>query len=220
MTNTLDKISAGSDDIRSLADVLDDFNGGLTGDRVTMGTILQSFHERGFGILLLFFAAPMALPVPVPPGLNIALASPLLLLTAQLAMGRHTIWLPRRMKEKSLPVSKLKTLHGALTPWLRKLEFFIRPRLGFVTQGPAARLFGALALLMALAICIPVPLTNTVPSLGIALMAIGIGMRDGLAVLAGAVIGMAWISLLGFAVIIFGPEAFEIVKETIKSLIM
>jgi hypothetical protein len=49
---------------------------------------------------------------------------------------------------------------------------------------------------MALMVCVPLPLTNTVPSLGIACMAIGVVMRDGLAVIAGAIIGLVWIFLL------------------------
>jgi hypothetical protein len=38
-----------------------------------------------------------------------------------------------------------------------------------------------------------------VPAFGIALMAVGLLMRDGLAVLAGALIGTLWVCLLVFA---------------------
>jgi len=206
--------------IRSLSDVLEDFKNTLTGEQVTLDHILLAFHERGIGILLLLFAAPMALPVPVPPGINIALATPLLLLTAQQALGAHTVWLPKKMRARSFTVERLQKLLSGIIPLLRKIEFFTRPRLGWITRGPVSRFFGALGVIMALSVCIPLPLTNTLPSLGIALMAIGIGMRDGLAVICGAVIGISWIAILSFALLTFGPEGFEILKSAIKSLIM
>jgi hypothetical protein len=102
---------------------------------------------------------------------------------------------------------------------MKKIEIFIKPRLGALTRDGASRIFGLLGLIMALTVCIPVPLTNTVPSFGIALMAIGFIMRDGLAILAGALIGMMWVGILVAGVILFGPEAIDMIKDTIKELL-
>ena len=158
---------------------------------VSLDNVIEAFHERGIAFLLLLFAAPMALPLPVPPGINIILATPLLLLT----------------------------LFNAFIPWLIKIEKLVKPRLPWITLDGTSRFFGLLGFIMALCVCVPLPLTNTVPSLGIALMAIGFIMRDGLAVITGALIGIIWISVLIGATIIFGPEAVDIIKETIKSLL-
>lgn len=207
-------------EIRSLSELIKDLRvglHGLPGDKITMAALIEAFHERGIGFLLLIFAAPMALPIPVPPGINIALATPLIVLTAHQALGAHALWLPRRMKEKEFTKEKLDQLFAALVKPLHKLEFLIRPRLGVITQDGPSRLFGLFGFLMALTVCIPVPLTNTVPSFGIALMAIGVTMRDGVAVLAGAMIGIVWIAILLMAVIFFGAEAADIIKDTIKS---
>jgi hypothetical protein len=207
-------------DIRALSAVIGDFSKGLPGTgSIRIEAILEAFHERGFGIILLFFAAPMALPVPVPPGINILLATPLLLLCLQMALGRHTIWLPQSIKNRHFDQKKLKSLLEKIVPLLEKIEFFIRPRLGFITQDGPSRLFGTLGVIMALTVCIPVPLTNTVPSLGIALMAIGVSMRDGLAVFLGAVIGTLWVAMLVFAILAFGPDAYEMIRQTIKGIL-
>ena len=206
-------------EIRSLSQLMADVQRSLPEDDVRLATLLEQLHERGFGAVLLLFAAPMALPIPVPPGINIALASPLVLLTAQQTLGRHTIWLPESWRQKTLPRTKVEGLIRAMLPWLIRLELLTKPRFGWITQDGPSCFFGFLGLLMALAVCIPLPLTNTVPSLGIALMAVGTLMRDGVATLAGAFIGMAWVIMLVAAVIIFGPEAFDIVKETIKSFL-
>lgn len=187
-------------------------------DNVSIGNLLEAFHERGFGFFLFLFALPMALPLPVPPGINILLASPLLLMTAQQALGRHTIWLPEKMKQKGFGTEKLLRMIDTALPWTQRLEMFVRPRLGFITQGLFSNIIGLLGFVMALSVCVPVPLTNTLPSLGIALMAIGVLVRDGLAVIAGAVIGTAWVIMLVAVTIFFGAEGIEIAKEAIKSL--
>ncbi|MCB1563104.1 MAG: exopolysaccharide biosynthesis protein [Alphaproteobacteria bacterium] len=203
--------------MRALSDVFTDFKTALTTPEVTIGDILEALHERGFGFILLLFALPMALPIPVPPGINILLATPLLILTAQQALGRHTIWMPERLKRKAISRNKLCGVIDSALPLLKRIEALTRPRLGFITDGLFSNLIGILGLIMALTVCIPLPLTNTVPSMGIALMALGVIMRDGLAVIAGALIGTAWVCMLAFAVLFFGAEGLDIVKETIKS---
>lgn len=205
--------------VRSIATLLEDLKQALPDDAISVADLADALHERGIAMLLLLVALPMALPLPVPPGVNIALGTPLLLLTAQQTMGVHTLWLPRRIRERTIARAGIAGMIDAAAPWLRRLEFFVRPRLGWLTQDGPSRLFGALGVIMALTVMIPLPLTNTVPSLGIAMMSVGFIMRDGAAVIAGAVIGIGWIAMLACAVIFFGPEAVDIIKEAIRSWI-
>lgn len=205
--------------IRSLSTVLEDLRHSLHSETVSVSDLVEAFHERGIAMLQLLFAGPMALPLPEPPVVNIVLGLPLVLLTGQQALGRHTIWLPRRILRISVSRSRLDTVLGALIPWMRKLEFFVKPRLGALTHGAVSRLWGVLGMFMAVAVLIPVPLFHTVPSLGIALMAVGVSMRDGIVIILGALIGIGWIAMLTTAVLVFGPEAFDIVKDFIKSII-
>lgn len=186
---------------RSLTELLEDVRAQLTGDDVTVGELIEAFHERGFGFFLFLFALPAALPLPAV-GYGTLLALPLLLLTAQQAYGRHTVWLPASVRKVAMSRRKFEGFIDAATPWLRHLEVIIRPRLPFVTDGFASNVIGVMGLIMALSVCIPLPLTNTVPSFGIGLMAIGLMMRDGLAVLAGAIIGTAWVAGLVTMVVI------------------
>ncbi|MFP4314504.1 MAG: exopolysaccharide biosynthesis protein [Alphaproteobacteria bacterium] len=205
--------------LRSISELFEQDFLGVRQEQVSLAYIIKAVHERGFGFILFFIALPMALPIPVPPGVNILLATPLLLLTAQQMIGRHTIWLPRRVLNKTMPREKFTKMIAASIPWIKRLEFFIRPRLGFITQGLFSNLIGLCGLIMALSICVPLPLTNTVPSLGIALMGIGVVMRDGLAVLGGAIIGLAWVAALCYFALIFGTEGLDMMKEAIKSLL-
>ncbi len=206
--------------IRSLSDIIRDVQSTLDGEEIiTLSEILEAFHERGFGFILLIFALPMALPIPVPPGINILLATPLLLLTAQQALGRHTLWMPKKMEGKTISSPKFTALLEKTLPFLEKIELLLKPRLAPITQGISSNIIGSLGFLMALAVCVPLPLTNTVPSLGISMMAIGVLSRDGLAVLAGVVIGMLWIIMLVLAFLFLGAEGIDFIKETIKTFL-
>jgi hypothetical protein len=182
---------------RKLTRLLEDIKDRFDGENITVGEILAAFHERGFGFFLFLFALPAALPIPAL-GINFIVAAPLILLTSQQALGRHSVWLPDFLGKKEISRGRLASYIDAAEPWLEKLEFLIRPRLDFITRGRASNIIGAAGFMMALSVCVPLPLTNTVPSMGIALMAIGLLMRDGLAVLAGAFIGTVWVATLVF----------------------
>lgn len=205
--------------MRSISDIFKEINTQITSERVSIGDLIDLLHERGFGFLLLILSVPMALPIPVPPGINVLLASPLILLTAQQALGRHNVWLPQWIKRKSIKREKMSAIITATLPWLTRLEKLVKPRLEFMTIGICSHLIGIFGLIMALTVCIPFPLTNTVPSLGIALMAVGVIMRDGIAVFAGAFIGILWVSALFLIVTFLGAEGIDIVKDIIKGYI-
>ncbi|MBI4030112.1 MAG: exopolysaccharide biosynthesis protein [Proteobacteria bacterium] len=191
----------------------------LRAEKVNIGFLADALHERGFGVLILVFAGPMALPLPVPPGINLILALPLVFLTAQQALGRHRLWMPEKLLRKPMPKDKMTGLLGGMVPWFEKIELLVRPRMGWITQDGPSRVFGALGLVMALTACLPIPMTHSVPSMGLVLMAVGTLMRDGLAVVAGAIVGIGWIGLLAGAVIFIGPEAFDIIRETVRSVL-
>jgi hypothetical protein len=206
-------------EIRPLSALLSDLKDNFHGQEdVSVAQILEAFHERGFGFLIFIFALPAALPLPAV-GLGTILALPLLFLTAQQAMLRHTIWLPERIKSRSF---KRTTISGAVDvalPWMRRIERLVRPRLGFVTSGFFSRIIGVFGFLMTLVVLFPIPMTNTVPSMSIAIMAVGVMMRDGLAVILGVVVGLAWTALLFGALIFFGAEGLDILKDMIKSIL-
>ena len=205
--------------VRSISQTLKDLRAHITDERVGIDAILEGLHERGFGIFLLICALPMALPLPVPPGINVILALPIALLTAQQSIGRHTIWMPDNLKKKTISRDKFHGFLDKAIPFLETLEIIIKPRLSFMTQGVFSNIIGVLGLVMALTTMIPLPLTNTVPCIGISIMAIGVLSRDGLAVLAGALIGMGWVILLAWAVVFLGTEGIDIIKDTIKSVL-
>lgn len=205
-------------EIRLVSQVLLDLKNTLPEEKVCTFDILEALESRGFGFLLFIFALPAAIPLPGL-GINIIIALPLLFLTVQQAMGRQSLWIPEKMKYKSINRAQFETIVDKALPLITKLEIFVKPRLGFITGGVFSNLIGIAGLIMTLSICIPLPLTNTVPAMGIALMAIGVIMRDGLAVIAGALLGLAWVTMITYVLVFLGTEGLDLIKETIKSFL-
>lgn len=204
--------------MRSLSDILKSIETECTGEKISVANLLETFHERGFGFFLFIFALPAALPLPAV-GVGTILGIPLVFLTAQQAIGRHTIWFPAKMKQKGLKRETVMSMIEGALPWVTRIEKLIKPRFSFVTEGAFSRMIGIFGFIMALSVCVPLPLTNTVPSFGIALMSIGVIMRDGLAVLAGAIIGMIWVTTLTMVILFLGTEGIGLVKDLIKGLL-
>lgn len=174
--------------------------------------LVKALHERGIGALMVLFALLVMIPIP---GLNTLSGIPLILLSVQQALGRHTVWLPPHIMDKSLNRKDTLDAIAKILPVLRKLEMILRPRMMWVTTAGKARLFGAMSVAMSLFASIPVPLTHTVPGFGLLLIALGTTQRDGLAIVAGAVIGIGYIVLVTAAIAILGPHAFEIIHNMV-----
>ena len=68
-----------------------------------------------------------------------------------------------------------------------------------LTRVPLDRVVGLALVLFSASILVPLPGTNTVPGFAVVLVAMGLLQRDGLLVLAGSLIGTAWIASLVFA---------------------
>lgn len=205
--------------LRGLSQLLLDFDAALVAERTTVEDVVIALHERGFGALLFIFALPAALPLPVPPGINLLIAFPLIVLTFQQMLGRSRIWLPESAKKRSVDTAKLKKMIEGAAPWIARIEKIVAPRLGGITQGISSRIIGLCGLIMALSVTVPIPLSNTVPSFAIALMAVGVLMRDGLAVIGGALLGLTWVVLLYSLLIYFGLEGIDMLKDYIKSIL-
>lgn len=187
-------------------------------ETVTFGDIIHDFEDRGYGFFLFLFALPAALPLPAV-GYGTVLGIPLILISVQMLFGKRHVWFPAKIRNITIETKSLNDVVEKANPWVRKLEYLVRPRLGFITRGAGRNLIGLAALIMSVSVLIPLPFTNTVPSLGIALMAVGRIMHDGLAMFAGIVIGLLWVAALVGFTIFFGAEGIELFKELIKSFL-
>jgi hypothetical protein len=95
--------------------------------------------------------------------------------------------LPETLRKRQLPVAGLLDVVSRAKRYGGWLERFAHPRFPSLTGDRAARIIGALLIVPCLSILVPLPLTNTVPGIGVALVAVGLIERDALFVVMGLI---------------------------------
>ena len=183
-------------------------------DKITFADLKTSLHERGFGLLLLIFSLPL---VAVPPGLTMVACLPSAFLSAQMVVGMDSPWFPKWLGNKSIKRSTLAAIIKKLTPFLYKIERIMRPRLPIASSKKGERIIGIFALFFAISIAIPLPFTNFVPSIAIAIMSLGLLSRDGLIIIVGMIVGTIGCTIT-FTVLFFGTKIFKSLFGSIATL--
>ena len=130
-----------------------------------------------------------------------------MLVALQLVVGRRRIWLPARWRRLQLAGPSREKLLRVLLRRIRWLERFSRPRAGSLFDHVATgSVFGLLVFALALTAFLAPPFSglDTLPSLGVVVMGLGVLMRDALLTMVGAVIGavgVATVLVLGNLVV-------------------
>lgn len=167
------------------------------GEMVTLAWVLDQLHERAFGLFLLVLALPCCIPFLY--GVPQVVALPLLFIAGQMVLGWGKPWLPQKLGERQVATASLAALARRADPWLRRVEAVSRPRLAALTRRPLDQLVGLALLAFSISILVPIPATNTVPGIAVAVVAIGLLQRDGILVVLGMILGLVWIGTLLFA---------------------
>ncbi len=155
---------------------------------VTLNEILGIAGERTFGFLFVLLALPSALPIPAP-GYSTPFGILMLLLAVQLIVGRDQPWFPEKFRKQGFDRAKIKGLIEKGIPWLQKIELVAKPRLTPVcTSRTGQMVIGIAIALMSISMMIPIPLTNTLPAIGIFVTGFGLLDDDGAISLAGLTI--------------------------------
>jgi len=185
-------------------------------ERISLVHLIEGFGNRAFGALLFIFAVPVALPIAIP-GISAVLGAPLLFLSWQLMRGREQPWLPQVMRSRSfLRVDFTRMLQRVL-PSIRRVERLVGPRLIWMTNRRGEQIIGLFAFVLAVVLFLPIPFGNTVPALAIAIMALAVLERDGLAAIAGTLVGVAGIAVVSGVVFGLVMGAIFVVQSVIFS---
>lgn len=158
-------------------------------DRLTFGELIEALGQRGYGALIVLLALPNLLPFWVP-FLSPLVGVPMFIICAQLAFGRTTPRLPDVVARRSVRGAALLGMIQKASPWLRRVERFVKPRPSFLTSRVGERLVGGWCMVLAAIVVLPTPLTNGPPALACLVMALGMLEEDGVVILAGAAFGL------------------------------
>ena len=163
-------------------------------ERLSVAQLVELFQDRVFGALMFLFALPNV--VPLPPGSSSVLGAPLIVIAGQLLVGRRTLWLPKAILRQSVPRSDLKRLVNLFGRYLRSIERLLAPRLTFFFGPIGDRIVGAVCLILAIILFLPIPFGNILPALAICCFSLALLERDGVVALVGWIVAAAAISLL------------------------
>jgi len=191
---------------RAASDVLEGVLRGNNADYISFQELNYALHERGFGLLMLFFSLPLAIPFPAPPGFTLIPSIPLLLFSIQMLRGMEAPWLPAWVGNKKIKRKTVALIVEKTAPYLKKMERLMRPRLSFASSKGGEKIVGLFALIFSLSIMIPLPLTNLIPAIGILLMSLGLLSRDGVPIILGMAVGTFGVTLT-ILIIILGKKA-------------
>ena len=173
------------------------------GEEFTIGDIVSRVEGRSFALLFILLSLPIALPF-TPPGFTVPFGSVLVILACQLIAGRKTPWLPQRVLVRKIRAGKTARMIHALPRFLARFERFLSPRWSWVYLRPSV--LGIGVLIASVAMMVPLPVTNTICSVSVLLIGLGMIAEDGVFGLAGLALSVisAAVVAAALAALVFG----------------
>src|SRR6476620_183181 len=173
-------------------------------ERLSFTELAAQLHSRAWGGLMFIFAAINVLPLP--PGTSVFFAIPLMIVSAQMVLGRSSPWFPGRIDRRGVKKTELERLIAKITGLEARIERVLKPRLAGLTAPTATRLIGVVCFLLAILAAIPIPLFHMAPAAAILLFGLALIYRDGVLVIAAAI--AALLSLAVNALLVGSGVAF------------
>jgi len=179
--------------------LLREFAGNLGEGSVSMEEIVAGLGDRGLGVLMAIFAVPNIFPAAVPFG-NVVTGIPVIILAVHLMLGWPRLVLPRTVARRSIGAATLKSFAPKLGALLARIEPLLKPRLTVVSGGATERMIGLICVILSILSALPIPFGHMVPALALVVIGLGLIEHDGVAILFGAILGLACAILFGLVV--------------------
>jgi hypothetical protein len=174
-------------------------------DQIEIGEIVGKFAGSTPGFLLLV----LALPAMIPTGLPIAApaGAAMMVIGVLMMVGQTDIAMPPWLARRSLTKLQLRYVVKFTTPIMRWLERVLTPRWSGMLKTRPLRFVGIMVAVNGLLILLPIPFGNSVPALAVMVMALGMMLGDGVAILSGILLTIIAL-LIGGAIVAL---SFEII---------
>jgi len=161
------------------------------------------FGHRSAAFIIALLALPIALPF-TPPGINTPFAIACIFLSFSLILNKEEFSLPNFINNRKLPFKPDGGFFKAMTKLLTWAELVIKPRLEWVTNSKLSKpLLGLGVLAASIVMIIPLPIINSLSSLIVLMVALGIVTKDGLVSLFSATAGVLLL-LSSIAIVLYG----------------
>jgi len=155
--------------------VLQELHEAAPADQFTLRWLMGRLQKQSFGLIMLLLAI-----ITVAPGISILGGLLLLIPAFQMIAGRSAPVFPRWIADRPLPTKHLGAVVQRAISVLKYLEKAVRPRCPSPPQ-LAKRVVGIfVVLLCARLLLMPIPLSNILPAVLIALISLGYLEEDGI----------------------------------------
>ena len=180
-------------------DFSDDLDAWLSSDTPkTLADLGEAFGEKSFAVTILLLMFIPALPLPTG-GISHVFEVIAIVVALQMVLGRRTIWLPRKWKQRELG----KTITGKAVPFvIRRVRWFekrSRPRFaGLFTQRWFLRVVGLVIVAFTIFALIAPPFSglDTLPALGVVAICLAIILEDAVVLGVGVLLGTTGVALI------------------------
>ncbi|XYJ08851.1 exopolysaccharide biosynthesis protein [Telluria sp. B2] len=172
---------------------------------ITLSELIHRVGNDGLLILAALLTLVFLIPISIP-GVSTVFGAAILLIGIS-RLFRRELWIPSRLKHKTIGTKKLRPVLRKALPLLHKLERVSRPNRieWLVAGGPVQRMNDASLILGAVLLMMPfglIPFSNTFPAVALLFLAIGLLQRDGVCVLLGYISNV--LTIVYFSVLIGG----------------
>jgi len=179
-----------------------------------LSELIHRVGNDGLLILAALLTLVFLIPISIP-GVSTVFGAAILLIGISRLL-RRDLWIPSRLKHKTIGTKKLRPVLRKALPLLHKLERVSRPNRieWLVAGGPVERMNDASLILGAVLLMMPfglIPFSNTFPAVALLFLAIGLLQRDGVCVLLGYISNVLTIVYFGALIGGGGLAAREVV---------
>lgn len=178
---------------------------------LTYQYILGALGERAFGLAILFFSLPAALPFSSLPGISVVFSLPIVIFALEIIFGRKFLWLPKGVANKTIPHAKVSRIIMTVLPYIVKLEGLSKPRWAFMVCRSMEIMNGIIILCLAFLLMLPIPFSNFIFATLLIVFSLGIAEKDGVLIFIGYLCFIACIFFI-YVLTISAIEAFLFVK--------
>ena len=171
----------------------------------SIGGLSERFGPRSFAIVFIVLMAVPAIPAPTG-GVTHVLEIVTMILALELVVGRTEVWIPKRWRGSELKGVTGPRFSAALLRRIRQVERISRPRFAHLLERRVTGvIFGAIVFVLALTAFLAPPFSglDTLPSIGVVLLSLGVLLGDiaiaGAGIATGA-LGLALVIGIGRAI--------------------
>jgi len=170
--------------------ILQELHDRAPSDKFTLNWLMGGLQKQSFGLILLLLALAAAAP-----GISVIAGLLLIIPACQMIIGKPSPVFPGWISERPLQTKHLRAVVEHAVPILKRVEKVVRPRCATPPQATKITVGLCVTLLSVRLLLVPFPLSNVLPAIVIALIALAYLEEDGLALAIGLLAGFAMLAL-------------------------